>query len=862
MQRAVFRFTLATRLAIGFAAIAVVLLIGNWAAERSTQYAIETLRVTQEARMPFARAAGAISEQVIGYDRAVLDELREDSEVTRTASNIAATSLLGAADTYLAQRPSDTIDADALVAEIRTHVELGRTLTSQGRERQQMLARHRGALDDLGRQVTTTFRANSQLAERGVSRSSFADLEVSLGGMREAFNGYLVTGGDEAATKLERSQNAFRNTLSRHRDEFSRSPGRAWVELIDEDFGTMSQARRRVALLDAQIGNTRKAFGASGDALVGALDTRIAAPAQLAVTDSASVAAAATRSAERTFRMLTIAVLGVTLLASLLTTLAVTGPVRRLIRASRSLARGAWHTRVPVDGPRELAELAGAFNQMAQHLSVAHEEVERHRGELEDRVRARTRKLNFLAHHDSLTGLPNRRYGFNHLRRLVRHAQSHDGPIALLAIDVDNFKVINDNLGHSVGDQLLRAIAERLRTIVGERHFLARLGGDEFIVVMDRLHDASEPERVASNIVAAFHKPLRISDRDVLISISVGLSAFPNQAKDAPALMRAADAALFHAKALGRNRIALFTPQLLEGSELRFGLEQALRRAIETNELALVYQPQVDLETGETSMFEALLRWRRADGSMVPPSEFIAIAEQSGLIIQLGDWVLETATAAVAQWRADGLSTARVAINVSTHQLLDNGFVDRVAAALRRHDVPASALELELTETAFQTGTATIEALRKARDLGIAIALDDFGTGYSSLTSLSRLPLSRVKIDRSLIADIGHNNRAAAIARSIIAVCHSLGLEVTVEGVERHEQLVFLAHRGGAVAIQGHVLSYPLPSSEIQAFARTSTRHLADVFAAAPADSQTAGANADGVILFRPGTAGSRRPGS
>lgn len=861
MQRAVFRLTLATRLAVGFAAIAVVLLIGNWAAERSTQYAIETLRVTQEARMPFARAASAISEQVIGYDRAVFDELREDSELTRTASNIAATSLLGAADTYLAQRPTDTIDTDALVAEIRAHVTLGRTLASRGRERQQMLARHRGALDDLGRQITTTFRANSQLADRGMSRSSFADLELALGAMREAFNGYLVSGDQPAATKLERSQTAFRSTLKNHRDEFLRSPGHAWVELIDDDFGTVNQARRRVAMLDTQITESRRAFGASGDALVGALDTRIAAPAQLAVTDSANLAAEATRSAERTFRMLTIAVLGVTLLASLLTTLAVTRPVRRLIRASRSLARGAWNTRVSVDGPRELAELAGAFNQMAHQLSVAHDEVERNRGELEDRVRARTRKLNFLAHHDSLTGLPNRRYGFNHLRRLVRHAQTPDGPIALLAVDVDNFKVINDNLGHSLGDQLLRAIAERLRTIVGDRHFLARLGGDEFIVVMDRMVDAVEPERVAASIVAAFHKPLRISDRDVLISISVGLSAFPHQANDAQALMRAADAALFHAKALGRNRFALFTPELLEGSELRFGLEQALRQAIETNELALVYQPQVDLETGETSMVEALLRWRRADGTQVPPSEFIAIAEQSGLIIALGDWVLETATAAVSQWRAAGWSNARVAINVSTHQLLDNGFVDRVAAALRRHDVPSSALELELTETAFQTGTATIEALRKARDLGVAIALDDFGTGYSSLTSLSRLPLSRVKIDRSLIADIGHNNRAAAIARSIIAVCHSLGLEVTVEGVERHEQLVFLAHRGGAVAVQGHVLSYPLPQPDIQPFVESSVRHLADVFSASPAESQLSG-NTDGVVLLRPGTAGSRRPGN
>jgi EAL domain-containing protein (putative c-di-GMP-specific phosphodiesterase class I) len=288
-------------------------------------------------------------------------------------------------------------------------------------------------------------------------------------------------------------------------------------------------------------------------------------------------------------------------------------------------------------------------------------------------------------------------------------------------------------------------------------------------------------------------------------SASVGASLYPDHATDAEGLLRAADVALFRAKELGRNRFALYCPALYDAAAQRFRLEQSLRRAVEAGDLLLMYQPQVALHTFESNSLEALLRWRKPDGRIATATEFIHVAEKTGLIHELTDWVLHSAASTAAAWRAAGWHRAGVAINVSASQFFESDFVEHVARTLEATGLPASALELEITETVFQTGSATVESLRRLRNLGVAIALDDFGIGYSSLTSLEQLPISRVKLDRLLIAGVDTNPRSAAIVRSIVALCHGLGLQVVAEGVERTAQLEFLSHCG-PISAQGFLL--------------------------------------------------------
>jgi len=323
-------------------------------------------------------------------------------------------------------------------------------------------------------------------------------------------------------------------------------------------------------------------------------------------------------------------------------------------------------------------------------------------------------------------------------------------------------------------------------------------------------------ESHAAQLVATLQRPLIVDGRVLTTSASVGASLYPNHAADAEGLLRAADVAVFRAKELGRNRFALYSQELYDAAAQRFRLEQSLRRAVEGGELLLMYQPQVALHTFESTQAEALLRWRKPDGRSATAQEFIPVAERTGLIHELTDWILRTAAAAAAAWRAQGWQRAGVAINVSPPQFFGSDFVEHVARTLEVTGLPASALELEITESVFQTGPATIESLRRLRALGVTIALDDFGSGYSSLTSLEQLPITRVKLDRLLVAGVDSNPRAAAIVRSIVALCHSLGLQVVAEGVERGTQLRFLA-QCGAISVQGYLVGKPVEPAAVAA---------------------------------------------
>jgi diguanylate cyclase (GGDEF)-like protein len=515
----------------------------------------------------------------------------------------------------------------------------------------------------------------------------------------------------------------------------------------------------------------------------------------------------------RTVAWLTMAVLALIAIA-LSTIRRITGPLRRLLLAADRIAGGDVDVRVSGEGIRELDTLSAGINRMAEGLAAAREMTRDYHRRLEEKVEQRTRQLQHLAEHDTLTHLPNRRHLFVLLNHALERAEQNHRHVAVFFMDVDNFKNLNDHLGHAFGDQVLTCIAQRLKESTQSFGFAGRLGGDEFTAVYEDAASADVLVEAGRRLVEIFDRPLLIDGREVVVRMSVGASLYPSHGRRAEDLLSAADAALFRAKALGRGQLAVFTPELMATATRKFSIEQGLRRAIERDEFELVFQPQVHLDSLEMVAVEALVRWRLPDGRQALPAEFLAVTEESGLIIELGNWILRKAVETAAHWHHGDWRDARIAINVSSRQLMERSFVDHAVSLLREFRLPEHCIELELTESVLQTGHVTIESLRRLQSHDIAIALDDFGTGYSSLASLENLPLSRIKLDSTLIGGIDRNPRAAAIAAALIGLCKDLNLDVTAEGVERPEQFAALANYKG-IHMQGYLIARPLTRDQV-----------------------------------------------
>jgi diguanylate cyclase (GGDEF)-like protein len=508
-------------------------------------------------------------------------------------------------------------------------------------------------------------------------------------------------------------------------------------------------------------------------------------------------------------------------------------PIRSFMKVTERLATGDLQVRFASCGVRELDVLAGAFNRMAEKLAVAQAATREHQAHLEFSVYERTRELQHLAEHDPLTGLPNRRQLLSHLEHALRTADNERSRVAVFFLDLDNFKNLNDSMGHGFGDQALKAIGQRLKEAAGQAGFAARLGGDEFTVIFAGSGEVHELTAVGETLVSAFQTPFLVEGRELLVSASVGASVYPDHERDSSALMRAADAALFQAKSLGRSRLSVFSRELLENASVKFRTEQALRRAVERGEWELVFQPEVRFDTQKVKLVEALVRWRLPDGRYAAPAEFMDVAEESGLIAAINEWVLRSAIERCAQWHHGPWPDARVAVNITATQLLDVRFVPQLLELLAEFRLPAACIEMELTETVLQTGPGTIQTLKKLREVGVSVALDDFGCGYSSLASLEQLPLTRVKLDRSLIASIDRSSRSLAIARAIIGLCANLELDVTAEGIERPEQLGLLLAFPN-LTMQGYLVAQPLNAQAVMDFISRAPELLQSLLLEAP----------------------------
>ncbi|HID44665.1 MAG TPA: EAL domain-containing protein [Chromatiaceae bacterium] len=422
-------------------------------------------------------------------------------------------------------------------------------------------------------------------------------------------------------------------------------------------------------------------------------------------------------------------------------------------------------------------------------------------------------QLNFLAHHDALTGLPNRLLLNERLEQAIRHADRHQTILALLFLDLDRFKHINDSLGHPAGDELLRLVAERLVAMVRQDDTVARIGGDEFVLLLEGMDKVEDVIAIARKLMAIFTSPFILEAQEVCVTASLGISIYPRDGNEPAILLRNADAAMYRAKDEGRDTYQFYKEELTQNAYEQVLLENSLRRAMEREELYLVYQPQVNLRTNEIIGAEALLRWHHPELGLIPPSRFIPIAEESGLIIAIGEWVLKHACLQAREWIEAGLDFGRVAVNVAGPQIQRGRVVSQVRKALDESGLDASRLELEVTEGfIMQQADAAVEQLQELRELGVTLAIDDFGTGYSSLSYLKKLPIHKIKIDRSFISDIPYDSNDMAIADAVIAMGGRLGLSVIAEGVETGEQVAFLNETGCEQA-QGYFFGRPMDAA-------------------------------------------------
>ena len=511
--------------------------------------------------------------------------------------------------------------------------------------------------------------------------------------------------------------------------------------------------------------------------------------------------------------------------ATLVLTRRLVAPMRRLMRAARAVGSGRLDVYVPAKSSDELGLLTHTFNHMTQRLAESQAEVGNYQKTLEEKVTQRTKELEVatahaykLAQHDILTGLPNRSLLNQRLRQILAQAVRDNLQVACLFLDFDHFKRINDTLGHDAGDQLLQSIAQRLTRAVRESDTVARLGGDEFVIVLPQLaaEDGTvEVMAVISRIRDSFKEPFRLSDQIPTLTCSIGVAIFPSDAPDAIELIKQADTAMYAAKESGRNAFRFFTADMNERVQKRLQMETDMRRAMENGEFFLVYQPQIDLQTGRPRGVEALLRWRDPERGLIPPSEFIPIAEESGMILALGERVLREACRQVVAWHRQNM-LLRLSVNLSVNQLQQENWVEIVQDALVSSGLSPHFLDLEITESVIIThAEKAVATLTRLKAMGVSITVDDFGTGYSSLSYLARLPIQGLKVDQRFVSGLELNKNDEAITQAIIAMSHSLGLRCTAEGVETTAQYNFLRTHGCEEA-QGFLITEALAESEFR----------------------------------------------
>ncbi|MFS0757552.1 EAL domain-containing protein [Noviherbaspirillum sp. 1P10PC] len=487
-------------------------------------------------------------------------------------------------------------------------------------------------------------------------------------------------------------------------------------------------------------------------------------------------------------------------------------PIITLSEISKNISEyGDYSVRAEIKSSQDIMTLADAFNGMLNRIQKRETDLQ---AEILERKRVQV-KLDRLAHYDNVTGLNNRHFFNDRLDSVITRSEKFTEKTVLMFIDLDNFKTVNDTLGHDVGDRLLQLVAERLANTVRFGDVACRIGGDEFAIILENVSELSVASMIAEKCLAALAQPIEIGGNELHIGASIGVSVYPDDAQDKYSLLKYADTAMYYAKNGGKNAYRLFEQSMQENAQKRFTMENNLRRAMERGEFVLHYQPQVDVTSGQISGVEALIRWVHPELGIITPAEFIPIAEDTGLIVEIGTWVMEEACLEMKRWHEEG-HKLRVAVNLSGRQLKERDFVKNVLEIVEKTGIESEYLELELTESMLMKASASIiEKLFDLKAAGIQLAIDDFGTGYSSMSYLKAFPVSCLKVDRSFIHDLPQNTEDAAITKAIIAMAKSLRMKVVAEGIENMEQGDFLREHG-CDKYQGYFYSKPVLPDEIR----------------------------------------------
>ena len=489
----------------------------------------------------------------------------------------------------------------------------------------------------------------------------------------------------------------------------------------------------------------------------------------------------------------------------------ITGPLLDLTDMMERVATTEnYSLRASIETQDEVGLLTSRFNEMLEKIQLHDHAMEK---ELQERQCAEER-LDYIAHYDPVTTLPNRNFFNVRLHQLSVQAREQGVRSALMFIDLDNFKIINDNLGHQVGDLVLKAVAARLRLMLRLTDVISRIGGDEFAILLAGLPASEHAGIVAEKISHSLAGPFQIGEHEIYAHASIGIAICPEDATDPMDLLRLADTAMYYAKENGRNTYRFFKPEMHGKAQQRMTMETGLRHALENGEFEVYYQPKYHLLRKEIIGAEALLRWRRPGVGMIGPLDFIPIAEETGLIVAIGEWVLNQACEQIAFLNTRTRTSIHIAVNLSGRQFKEENLVEQVHSAIIKAGIFPHQLELEITEsTLVDTSPATLAKLEALREMGINISIDDFGTGYSSMSYLKKMPISTLKIDREFIKDLPGDTDDAAITSAIIAMARSLNLDIVAEGVETQQQVDFLRAHGCEV-IQGYLISPPVPAKQ------------------------------------------------
>ena len=744
-------------------------------------------------------AETARSVAAYAHGRGPLDKeggLKSEAEFERSAA-----SFMRLASSGEQQRLGNEIEA--LSAEYRKLS--AEIIAATDREEAESLALS-ARLNEINESIEDKRRAYAERDDRkaAIRLKALLGMEREITEILGVIEGRRLSGEHSVRDQTQQPGAGVERFLAHYRESGPGSEDRLWLDSMSEEFSAAAKARdsvmalaeRRRALLTDLETRRREMATLLGDQVAPLMDWALLL-AKRNVDFSTYTAI---------FYLIVMTCLGIGLGGgtALLLSKGIVGPIRELRASADAIGRGMLEHRIPVRSDDEIGQLAASFNRMAESRQRSEEALQK------------------LAQHDELTGLPNRNLFYRRLVEGMDHGGRADRRVAVHILDLDHFKDINDTLGHPSGDLLLRHVAERLKGCVRTTDTVARLGGDEFAIVQTNLQEYDGIPVLANRMIDTLAKPFDLEGERVHTGASIGITVFPYDGREAEQLLKNADLALYRAKQEGRNNYQLYDPEMNAEIHARKALEQDLRLALEGDELFLNYQPQLELESGRIVGAEALVRWRHKDRGMVPPGEFIPVAEQTGLIIPLTEVVLRQACRQTRIWQDAGLSWFKVTVNLSAMDFKRKDLIALVTGILEQSAVDPRWLELEITEGSVMSGDEkVIDTLQELKALGVALAIDDFGTGYSSMGYLKRFPVDRLKIDQSFVRDILTSKEDASITEAMISLGHSLGLRVIAEGVETQEQLEFLRAKGCDEA-QGYCFSRPL---DPDAFATFVTSH-------------------------------------